>query len=148
MTTKSLTLSPEEQKQWPFENQNLNATRDEFKHFTDQVSGFFGQLMTDVKSTANEVISSVQHPSESGTIDVYQGSVFSAVSPFAPNLSPTTTKLANSFPSIQETEEDTKTREDYELELAIAISLSEAQEGKFDIESYSPMHTSGKISDE
>ena len=120
----------------PFENQNLNATRDEFKHFTEQVTGFFGQLITDVKTTANEVISSVQQPPGSGK------DVFSAISPFAPNISPSSATPMEKHPNLKVVdEENEKTREDYELELAIAISLSEAQEGKFDIESYSPMHT-------
>ena len=137
MTTKSLTLNAEEQKQWPFENQNLNQTKDEFKQFTDQVTGFFGQLITDVKSTANDVISHVN-------VNKDDKSLFSAVSPFAPSLSPTSAKKIK---ALEQVEDEIHNREDYELELAIAISLSEAQEQKFDIESYSPMHN-GKLDDE
>lgn len=111
---------------------DAQGTRNELKQFTNQVSDFFGNLIKEVKTTANELMND---------------------SPPSPAGSPTKLfrkdagdSLQNRMGNLSVEEREREEREKYELDLAIAMSLSEAndfekEKNLLDIDSYTPMST-------
>ena len=98
---------------------NSPIPKEEFKKFTNQVTGFFGNFIKEVKNTADEFMKDVNQQPSAPT----PSRLFMAESAIAPGPPSTTSPT---FPSsITQSNQD---REKYELELAIAMSLSEIQQ--------------------
>ncbi|KAJ3333533.1 hypothetical protein HDU91_002908, partial [Kappamyces sp. JEL0680] len=139
MEAKSLTLNEEEQarsglsmspgkfKRALSEQQNGMSVNDEFKQLTSQVTGFFGNIFKEVKSTADEFIKEVSAPAN-------------PPSPSRPLDSPAVLSQERSSARPSRSAQSPADREQYEIELAIAMSLSEMQDkrGSVDISAYSP----------
>ncbi|KAJ3306727.1 hypothetical protein HDV03_004358 [Kappamyces sp. JEL0829] len=139
MEAKSLTLNEEEQarsglsmspgkfKRALSEQQNGMSVNDEFKQLTSQVTGFFGNIFKEVKSTADEFIKEVSAPAN-------------PPSPSRPLDSPAALSQERSSARPSRSAQSPADREQYEIELAIAMSLSEMQDkrGSVDISAYSP----------
>ena len=89
----------------------------------NQVTGFFGNFFKDVKDTTNEIMKDIKG---------------------SPTGSPAGNRSATSSPIFKQSAEEQRLareeREKYELELAIAMSLSETTQEKniADIDSFSP----------
>lgn len=166
MDAKSLTLNEEEKTRLggnspSFFKQSLGPTtstsssssspRENVNNFANQITGFFGNFMKEVKTTADELIKEVtpnnnappQSPSRLFAPET-------ATSPtFPPNFSsqkPNNSALKLEGVSDEEVEARkreaaNRERERYELELAIAMSLSEIQDKKnvSNPETYSPI---------
>ncbi|KAJ3251384.1 hypothetical protein HK103_002431 [Boothiomyces macroporosus] len=127
MSHKSLTLTDKEKSEWlpnlndragetkgsePNLNKFAASAKEEFVQFSSQVTDFFGSFIKEVKSTADELLNS--NPTSP------KDQVFTPNS-FGPPELPTPT-TGNSA------EREYIDRERYELDLAIAMSLSENQQ--------------------
>ncbi|KAJ3322240.1 hypothetical protein HDV06_003300 [Boothiomyces sp. JEL0866] len=135
MSYKSLTLSDKERAEWlanpndrvgdtKGSDQNLNkfaaTAKEEFAQFSTQVTDFFGSFIKEVKSTADELLSS-NPTSPKDQVFTPKDQVFTPNSFGAPDLPSPTTRN-------DRTEREYIDRERYELDLAIAMSLSENQQ--------------------
>ncbi|KAI8895196.1 hypothetical protein BC833DRAFT_602155 [Globomyces pollinis-pini] len=136
MTSKSLTLNESERSKWPGESKSnesllrfnrpneLSTAKEELKQFTGQVGEFFGNFFKEVKQTADELINNVSSPENPEVFTPASG---------APGASNPTTPQ-NSYPSNvnsvearqQLLRQQQELDENYEMELALAMSLSEA----------------------
>lgn len=151
MSAKSLTLNENELSKWPLQQQREQAgqsTKDELKEFTDQVQGFFGSLVKEVKSTAGEIFQQVNQTNPSPGLFSPDGTIHDNLphktSPNSKNVPSGVTKRAQQ-------EQQALEREKYEMDLAIAMSLSEAQNldaNLIDIDQYSPLKTAPELDEE
>jgi hypothetical protein len=90
------------------------------------VSGFFGSLFKEVKTTAGEIMQNVSGPSSPKSSKIHNE---------AKNVPSSALKYENMM-------NDELEQEKYEMDLAIAMSLSEAQvtnSNLIDIDAYSPL---------
>jgi hypothetical protein len=109
----------------------------------NQVSGFFGSFFKEVKETTNEIIKDIKGSPPPG-------------SPRSQRSTPATSPFKTNAAASEEQRLAREEREKYELELAIAMSLSETGQEKNigDIDSFSPtkpmaeMHVNGEDSDD
>jgi hypothetical protein len=140
LEAKSLTLSDEEQEKTglftspgkfkrALNDIGASSVNDEFKQITSQVTGFFGNIFKEVKSTADEFIKDV---SPSKLFMDPQSTTVSSPPSQRPSVAPDSNRGSMDI-------------EQYEIELAIAMSLAEMQDrkGSVDITSYSPTKASG-----
>jgi hypothetical protein len=167
MSAKSLTLNENELSKWPLQQLRDHtgpSTKDELKEFTDQVQGFFGSLVKEVKSTAGEIFQQVNQTNpgpkspalfspDGSNYDILSDqtmSKYDSVASFnAKNLPPGVPKRTQQ--EQEQITQQTLEREKYEMDLAIAMSLSEAQnndDNLIDIDQYSPLKTAPALDDE
>lgn len=156
MGINSLTLSDEELSKWyigfnqrpgwkpstSIQSGRVRTASDpaaELRQFGAQVSDFFGNLYKGVKTTTDDLIKEINTPPPSH--------------PFSPDSVPpsaTSPNMPDPVTSVEDRQKAREEREAYELELAIAMSLSEATTNNSisDIEKFSHSPTKPSFENE